>query len=136
MTPVHAPCSVRLMLIDGERRRVIERDGACGPDDHRLFISASTADQNSAKAICENCQVREACLSEYFLEVGIVVGGTTWSERRTMLTQSDVPSQTRNRLLSSYKQDGCRGLLFDSGLTLTEATRLVSSFGDPDQVAA
>lgn len=122
--------SIRYMLINTPVRRLIERDGACGPGDWNLFVSGDAAAQEAAKEICESCQVRESCLSEYFLEVGIVVGGTSWSDRKRALTCGEVPYAVRQEISSVVHQRTVKSLQDRLDLTAREATRLLEDFGD------
>jgi WhiB family transcriptional regulator, redox-sensing transcriptional regulator len=62
---------------------------ACRGVDPDIFYPVSEEDAEEAKAICEACSVREACL-EYALahrERDGVWGGATERERRRMLRQ-------------------------------------------------
>jgi WhiB family transcriptional regulator, redox-sensing transcriptional regulator len=62
---------------------------ACRGVDPDIFYPVSEEDAEEAKAICEACVVREACL-EYALahrERDGVWGGATERERRRMLRQ-------------------------------------------------
>jgi hypothetical protein len=117
------------MLMDTPLRRLIERDGACGPGDWKLFVSDDAAAQEAAKRICESCQVRDTCLSEYFHEVGIVVGGMSWSERKTLITSGNVDPTVRERLVGVVRHSTRAGLGSRYDLTAEEATQLTRTYG-------
>jgi len=66
-----------------------------------LYDKAADGDSEAAvyaKAICRLCPVREACLDEHFLDRDVVVGGTTWAERRKMLEAGDYSEHVQRRL--------------------------------------
>jgi WhiB family transcriptional regulator, redox-sensing transcriptional regulator len=63
--------------------------GACRGLDPEIFYPASDDDAATAKAVCDTCVVREACL-EYALsnrEHDGVWGGATERERRRIVRQ-------------------------------------------------
>jgi WhiB family transcriptional regulator, redox-sensing transcriptional regulator len=69
---------------------IIWRDlGACRGLDPEVFFPESDEDAETAKAICDSCDVRIACLEHALAsreKVG-VWGGTTERERRRIIRQ-------------------------------------------------
>lgn len=107
--------------MDKTVRVTVEADGLCQPEDWALFTTEKVPYQEKAKAICVGCPVRTACLSEYFWEAGVVVGGLTWKERQKMLPPASIPSIPFDRLVDSDARGGIRALMIEGNLTEEQA---------------
>ncbi|PID31590.1 hypothetical protein CR983_00400 [Candidatus Saccharibacteria bacterium] len=67
-------------MIDKEPRGDWRKDALCGPDSLELFDSKTKARRGMAKAICEQCPVKAACLEDALesrYPVTAVAGGKT-----------------------------------------------------------
>lgn len=110
-------------------RKRIERTGLCARSrDHHLWISDLPENQAKAKSICQGCPVKDDCLTEYFHEAGVVVGGTTWRERQKKRLEGYLPAVSHDRLVESYRAGGLRALQLDANMTEEEATVWIKSF--------
>ena len=122
--------------MDRAARKTIEANGACGPADADTFTTEKPEYEAKAKAICANCPVREACLIEYYWEVGVVVGGTTWRERQTLTRRGALPDVPYGRLVESHSRGGVRALIIEANQDETDAIELAKRLnkGGPDGV--
>lgn len=95
-------------LIHQPTRRLVEKDAACRAADAALFDSVSVGDVAKAKQICAECPVRDLCLTEYFLEPEVTVGGRTWAERVQMMSvgQTDDCVTAKIRMILSSPTGG------------------------------
>jgi hypothetical protein len=110
--------------MDNPTRRIIESVGACRNQDPVLFTTELPEYEAKAKAICNTCPVKDMCLTEYFWEAAVVVGGTTTKQRGRMTFDGTLPDIAWDRLGLSLTQGGIRGLMLDTSLTEEEAVKV------------
>ncbi len=100
-------------------------DGArCRPKDWPLFVSDDEEDQGKAKMLCAVCPVRDMCLVEHWFNQDTVIGGTTWRERRDMLSDGTYPSAVGRQLDVMFSSMSGMYRISGIGLTYDEALKL------------
>ena len=112
------------MIMDQSVRKTLEQKGACREQDPAIFCTEEEPYYTKAKAICDVCPVRNECLNEMFFEAGVVVGGTTWKERKKLIAKGNVPDLPRVRLVESYARGGVRALMIEANQTEDEALKI------------
>lgn len=121
--------------MDRATRKSIEATGACTPADADVMTTEKPEYEAKAKSICSTCPVRQECLEEYFWETGVVIGGTSYKERRRRMSNLDIPGVSRDRLVDSYARGGLRALMIECCMDEDQAmhaAKLLRSMGAVD----